>query len=495
MTTSLAVKALGKTDFGVFGVVVSIAGLIMIVSDSLGWSAQRQMAIYLAQEDETLLKRSFGTCWAMVILLACLPVVYVFIRGKWTLDQLAIPDDRQEVAWWSLQTIIIGMAVGLLATPHRSLMLAKQDIVLLTLFEAADSMLRLGAACLAYFTEYDPLFIFSVATGGATGFCALGIVIICTIRYRIARAWPASIHRGQAKELLRIGGWDMALSGLWRVRTQGSQIILNLAFGPAINAANGIANQAAGYQHNLAFAILRAAHPAIIQRYAAGSITSLHRLMLVTSKYMMLAMSLLLIPLIFESETILMLWLHNPPAFTSELLILTAIWMAINNLTAGHTSVIYASGNLKKLTLSLMLVELIGFVIAGLWLIRYQGPVWGGAAVIVIITLMGVYTRACIGGEIAHLRFWQWLRYTVLPWIAVTGVVSLIVWLITYYFPPSSMRLMTVCVITVLMIPLLSWIIAMEKWEREQLIDVARSVLSTAVPNHLKWRIGAWFLR
>lgn len=86
---------------------------------------------------------------------------------------------------------------------------------------------------------------------------------------------------------------NIAIIGL----TQGVNIVLNLFFGPVVNAARGIAvqvqNAVQGFASNFQVAI----NPQIIKSYSAGDIEYMHKLIITSSKFSFYVLMILIIPI------------------------------------------------------------------------------------------------------------------------------------------------------------------------------------------------------
>src|SRR5262249_58756084 len=109
--------------------------------------------------------------------------------------------------------------------------------------------------------------------------------------------------------LLRFGASDVLVTGAWRIRLQGTQLLLAAAFAPATSAAYALAVYVGMLQLNFATALYRAVQPAILTAEGRGDRLAVCRLVLVSGKYMVLGMLLLLVPTMLEADSLLGLWL------------------------------------------------------------------------------------------------------------------------------------------------------------------------------------------
>lgn len=497
VSTAIALRALGESDLGVYGAMLAAAGLGMIASDSLAFSAQRQMSLAIGKKDDHELRRVLATVMSVVLLLGALPMGASLLLGHSIVSVLDVPEARHSAAWWALQWCMATFAVQLFSSPFKSLLLAHQDIITLTLVEIGESVFRLGAAlAVLWGAPGDKLVMYAALCAGGTGLSTLVLGGMCARLHPVSRVRPGAVHMSELRELTRIAGWDVLLQALWRVRTQGGQILLNVAFGPVVNSANTIANQAAGYQNNLAYSITRASHPAIIGAEAAKLRQRVHQLVLCSSKYMLLVMLFLLVPLFLQTESMLRLWLGTYPHATPEILRLTALWIALNYSAAGHVSAMYATGKMARVTASLGVVDALALAMAA-WLIFWlKAPPWTLAAVFVGATFVGSLIRAIMIGSQIELPATRWLRETILPVVAIAAAATFLGWgamaivgpqltgvasHLTDQPPERLVALFEVSVVvmtTVAVVPPLSWMLALAKEEREHFRRVASAILN-----------------
>ena len=96
-------------------------------------------------------------------------------------------------------------------------------------------------------------------------------------------------------------------------RNQGTAIILNHFVGTAINAAYGIAFQIYGAIAFIVTSIMNAMNPQIMKSEGSNEREHMLTLGFKESKYSSILLSMVAIPLVFEIQPLLDLWLKTPP--------------------------------------------------------------------------------------------------------------------------------------------------------------------------------------
>src|SRR5262249_17183705 len=142
----------------------------------------------------------------------------------------------------------------------------------------------------------------------------------------------------QPRELMPLAGlagWSMLGTLAYYLTMQSSDVILNLFFGAAIgtavNAAYALAMQISTYQNSLGSVFTRTISPAIVGVQARGDQENVKLLTVLAGKWSAIVSLFYLIPLQFETTTILHMWLGRsqtlpPYAETFVRLVSACMW-------------------------------------------------------------------------------------------------------------------------------------------------------------------------
>lgn len=150
------------------------------------------------------------------------------------------------------------------------------------------------------------------------------------------------------KEMSRFTGQNLFGCFAWSAGVQGTNILLNLFFGPTVNAARAVSVQISAVVTRFTENIMTAVKPQIIKSYAIGNQEYMITLIEKSSKYAYFFAALLAIPIMIEIEFILNIWLGQVPEYTvifarlvlCEALVgvfISPLWIAAN-----------ATGRIKK---------------------------------------------------------------------------------------------------------------------------------------------------
>ena len=148
--------------------------------------------------------------------------------------------------------------------------------------------------------------------------------------------------------MLTFTGWDFYGNASVVARTQGVNMLLNIYFGPVLNAANGIATQVQGAAMSFAANVMAAFKPQIIKSYAFNDFVRMNQLIFAAGKFATVLMLLTSIPLMIEMEFVLTVWLGDWPKYTADLCRLTILFNMLSNLSAVLIMGIHATGNVRR---------------------------------------------------------------------------------------------------------------------------------------------------
>lgn len=87
------------------------------------------------------------------------------------------------------------------------------------------------------------------------------------------------------KEMTGFAGWNFLGNGAYMLNTQGVNILMNLYFGVAVNAARGIATQVDAALRQFVNNFTTAVNPQITKSYAQGDLDYMHKLVCRSAKF------------------------------------------------------------------------------------------------------------------------------------------------------------------------------------------------------------------
>ncbi len=342
--TRLLVDALGKIDYGIYGLLGGGAAMLLLVQASLVLSAQRHMAHEIGREDQDQLRAVFSSSLVLFTIVALLLAGFGAAITPLLLDYLEYPVERRSavaVTWYS--TLVISAALVMKA-PFNALFMARQFMTREALIHVASMLTYLGIAFAVHSHEGDRLIFFGIAVAAFRVLEVAAMAVIAARTFDEGRLRIGSVQPAVFRELLTFGGWGFLDALAWRMRQLGGNLVLNPFFGPSVNAAYSVGSQVQMYEYSLAWTVMRATNPVIIQKYAANNLQFVRRLILSVCRMSSLFAFAVCMPLILETDFLIALWLEDPPPGTAVFCRIMLLTILIEQLSCGFLSGIQAIG-------------------------------------------------------------------------------------------------------------------------------------------------------
>lgn len=451
---------LGEDGLGLIQVFGATGLLLTLVANALVGSVQRDLAYAMGQGDREGELRTYNTAlllfaglgvgigalgWALAA-----PIVAVFEN---------IPESRETACVIALGASITAMAVNIVMTPLRGYLIAAQSIAVLSVFELGGALLELGAVGLLALAMAragadaggpwsDPIVVWSVLLVGVQVVLLVGMGVGVGVWRDAARPRPGLARWAVVPRLLSLGGWDALSTIGWRIRSQGSQVVMLNGFGAATSGAFGIAIRLAGYAQTLGFVMQRVAQPAIAKMHAKGQTDRFHHLVLASSRVVGLMMLGFVVPVAMEIDALLALWLGEGrvPADTASLALAILTWTWIKDLAIGHQFGARAIRDLRADAIIVMATNLGGLLVAIGIVVATESPAWIVPATTCVAMVVMNGLRAVIVGRKLGVGVWRWLTDAVLPVLGAALVVTASAGAVVAFVEPGPVRLVLVCV-------------------------------------------------
>lgn len=166
------------------------------------------------------------------------------------------------------------------------------------------------------------------------------------------------------KEMFSFAGWNFIGSVAGILRTQGIGVLLNIYFGPIVNAAQGIAIQVNNAINSFSSNFLTAINPQIIKSYSQKDLNRAFDLTMRASRFAFLLLLILSIPLILETRYVLNLWLKTIPEYSITFIQLTLILTIIESISLPLITLQQATGKVKNYQIVVGSMHMLNFPIS-----------------------------------------------------------------------------------------------------------------------------------
>lgn len=425
-TSRVILHVLGVSDLGVYQVVAGIVSLFTFLNGSLAGATSRFLAYELGRGDIMQIKRTFSSTLNVHIITAFLLFIVCEILGLWFINnKMNIPDGRVFAANIVFQCSLMMTVLSLIQAPYNATIIAHEKMNVFAYIGILDTLLKLLACYILYIITVDKLIVYGCLLLLFTVVINSSYFFYCKMNFRECVFTP-HLDWKICKPILIFSGWELFGDFCLIAKNQGINILLNLFFGVAVNAACGFANTIygaiAGFSNNFMISI----RPAITKAYSIGDFGRMNMLINQSSKFAFALMLLLTTPFIFDSEYILVLWLKTPPNFTSvfcKFLLLTL------NIAVLFSPIIYAvnaTGKNKNITIlhgpGLLLVLPLSFIALKI----SNQPYYPFAITFLVEVICFSCFPFILKRIVSQFDIWNYFRKIIFPCLCVAGAVYLI---------------------------------------------------------------------
>ena len=470
---------LGVVDFGLYSVIAGIMGFMAFLNGAMATSSQRHLTHELGRGDLSQLNRIFKTSLLLHAGLAILLVMLGETVGLWFLThQLNIPDARRDAAFWIYQFTVFNTACCVISIPYQALLTAHEALAAVSIIGIVQSALGFLLALLIAYMPGDHLVAFVLFSTLIAIAMTLVQMVMCRVRYPEARITTGNRPtRGLVTELLGFSGWTLVGHLSFVCRLQGVAFMLNIFFGPVVNAAYGIANQVSSMMAQLTQVMQQALSPQLIKQEGAGNRKRMLELSLLSSKFGFCIACFWGIPLFAEIETVLSLWLKNPPEHTAVFCRIVLLIFVSDQISSGYGTTVLALGKLARYQTIICGIHLSTLPLA--YMLLKLGFNQNSVLLSSLFTMIiASATRGWVVQGLADFPYSIWVKQVALRGIA--GVIPGVLYAaaLVHLLPPSTGRLLFLSFTTGLMTAVGIVLVGMTREERQLFRTLVLSLLA-----------------
>lgn len=475
-TSRIVLETLGVSDFGIYNVVGGIVTMFTFIRSAMGNATNRYITFALGKGEEKELKKIFSSCIYVHTILALLIIVLAETVGVWLLySQLDIPAERMTAAFWVLQFSVFTCAISVLCVPYDAELIAHEKMGVFAALSILDIVLKLIIVIFIQYTSYDRLIMYA--------FLLMCIQLFDRIIYNIycKRAFIETRERVKhdkalVKEMFGFAGWNLIGNMATIGCTPVLNIFLNIFFGPAVNAARGIAVQVQGAVQMFIANFQLAVIPQITKNYAVGNLNRMNNLVISCSKLSFFLFLCIALPICLEAETILALWLVEVPEHTANFLRLVLFVMLVESMQQPLHSANLATGRIRKFQtikgLSLMTMLPIAYVA-----LKFGAPSEIVFIVQFLVTMVSLIIQLLIIGPLIGLSI---KKYSIEVFVRTLGVLcfsAIIPVALKLNLREGFFSFMLICCISILSVLVFVFLLGINKSEREFVNNEIKNML------------------
>lgn len=475
-TSRVVLRVLGVEDFGIFNVVAGVVAMFGFLNSSMSATTQRFISYSLGKGDANL-NKVFSTCVLTHALIALGVLVLVESVGLWFLyNKMIIPEVRMDAAFWVFQFSALSTVVTVMSIPFNADIIAHEKMSAFAYISIVEVCLKLLIVFLLDVGNIDKLVLYAFLLLLVQCGIFLTYMGYCLRHFKESR-FRFVYEKKLFSEVFSFAGWNLWGYLASILYTQGLNILLNVFFGPVVNAARGLANQVDGAIRLFASNFQMAINPQIVKTYAAKDLESMHKLVFRSSKFSFFLLLALSLPVMIEAPVILRLWLSTVLDWTASFLRLMLVVVIVDSVANPLMTSAAATGRIKLYQSVLGGIQLLIVPVAYV-VLRMGGEPNSVFVVHICICLIAFAVRLFIVRGMVGLSIKKYLMEVCVKSGVVTVVATVLP--LTLYFSMNNSLLSAIVVVFVSLgsVAVSAYAIGLTKSERVFVSDKIGQILA-----------------
>ena len=464
-TSRVILQTLGVEDYGIYSVVGGIITMFTFINSSMVSATQRFLTFEIGKGNFAQLKKVFSTALQIHALISLIIVVLGETVGLWFLyKELVIPAERMTAAFWVYQCSIIACVINTMSVPYNATIIANEKMSAFAYISILEVTLKLLIVYMLYITPWDKLITYAILILSVQLIIRFVYALYCKKHFAESH-YHHQIEKPLFKEMVGFAGWSFWGNLSTVLYTQGLNMMLNIFFGPIVNAARGIAVQVQTAVQQFVSNFQVALNPQITKNYATGQLTQMHNLMFRSARFSFFLLFILTLPILLETEYILTLWLKTVPdgavIFTRWMIGISLIYTIANPCVVANQ----ATGKVKvyqAVVGSILLTILpISYIV-----LKLGAPAYSVFIVHFCVESVAQFARMYMLRRLISLPLRAYLRNIYLPVITVAIISSTIPVYVHTQYTGGFIGFITVTIVSFVSVTLTTAFIGLTNKER-----------------------------
>ena len=473
-TSREILAALGVEDYGIYNVVGGFVSMFSLVSSALTSSCTRFINYEMGAGNPQRLRTVFSTtvtiqyCLTIIIAILCETIGLWYVNSK-----MVLPPERLYAANWCFQLSVISFCLNLIQVPYNAAIVAHEDMKTFAYVSIFEGVAKLGICFLIMYSPFDRLIFYAILLFVISLIIRIVYQVYCRRHYAECKYYFV-LDKTFLRQIFSYTGWHLIGNGSAILRNQGVNIVLNLFFGPVLNAAKGVGSQVQHVVTRFAGNFMMALNPQITQSYAKKDYQYMFNLVYRGSRFSFYILFLLGLPILVNANYLVHLWLKEVPNYAvafAQLGLVDAMVQAMSNtlITAQN-----ATGRVRNYQLVVGGLQMLVFPLAYLVLYLGYSPLavmWVSVIMDIIMLLARFYM---IPLTIKEFKPNDYFKKVVAICLVVAFAASAIPIIIKFMLPENVWTILLNVMICLLISSVCIYYIGCSMGERRQIVGYIR---------------------
>lgn len=369
-TSRIVLKELGVDDYGLYNVIGGIVVLLSFLNGAMAVTTQRFLSYEMGSDDSDRLRITFTQTLLVHFFIALIALMLAETIGLWfILNKLVIPTGQEGAAFWVYQISVLSFLISIIQAPFNAAIISNERMSIYAYFSIFEVLGKLVIACSLSQFNNDRIIWYAVLILIMNLLVGLAYTAYSFVNFKECRP----INKVDAiiiKKLAGFAGWSLFGAMAWAAKGQGLNVLLNLFFGTAVNAAYGVANQVNIAINSFVQNFSTAIAPQIVKTYSAGDYQQTNILIYSGSKISFLLLLIIAFPIYACINPILAIWLVEVPTYSASFIRLILIISLLESFTFAIGTAIQATGKIRMYQTVVGLTLLMSLPLSWLFLKR-----------------------------------------------------------------------------------------------------------------------------
>ena len=471
-SSRLILKALGAVDYGLFNVVGGLIAMMSFLTSAMASGFQRYQNVCLGLKDREKYKHVIAVSFSIQIMMATICIIIAETIGYWFFKtQMVIPSERFFAASIIFHTTLMIFVLGLFMAPLSAVIISHERMKIYAYISIFNSVSKLIIAIMLSFIHIDKLISYAILLLLLELFTII-IYYIMVRKIDNEISIKPKFDKVLFKDMLGFSTWNLFGTLAFVLKGNGINIVLNIFFGPIVNAARGIAYQVSGGIDSLYQNFQLAVRPQIMKNYACGNIDEMNNLVYMVSRISFMLLWIVSLPVLFSTDFVLSLWLGNYPEYTlifTRLVILTSLFGCVANPIS---TIVHATGKMKKYQIicgcTILLIVPLSYIV-----LKLGAPPPAALYVSLSITILVHIIRLYLVNEIVPFPFITYFKKVVWPCLFVSVISLFISAIISTYIEMGGLLIVTLLLVSTSSV----FILGLSIREREFIINKILNII------------------
>ena len=371
-TARVVFNTLGIEDYGTYSVVGSIIVFFSFINRGLNSSTSRYITADIADGNIEKGRKTFNVCLQAHMLIAAIIIILAETVGLWCVNYiLKIPEGREVAANIVYQFSVFSAVLAVMQSPYGATITAYERMDIYSYFSIVEVIMKLAVIYLVRALTGDKLIIYSILL-----FCT-GLISISFYRIFAIKSFKICKFEWQKDKVLLVDifkfmTWSTLGQAMVVGANQGASVLVNVYHSVVANAAMGVSGAITSTVSDFVVNFQTAFRPQITKSYVTKEYDYLQNLMIRASKISSFLVILFLVPILYEVENVLTIWLgEGYPSLSPAFCRWTLIGIYFEAISAPLWMIMYAQTNIRNYQIVTSSVYSLSFF--GGWLIFWLG--------------------------------------------------------------------------------------------------------------------------